>query len=334
MAKKNLLDNLDDMLDEDLDMIAGRQSQLNTSQFNPNLVSKSSAEPINDLFMIPIEQLVSFQRKGESDFSVWDEEELKDMADKMDTGGAYEPIIVRQIDNNKYEILAGEHRVKASKIKGLSKIKSIVYRACSDEKAMDIFLLTNLQRRKMKISDSIYGWSMFAKNHPNIHNKDSFENATHITEIFNTEKLPITMTQYYRYTKMASLIPEFINALDNGKISIRVGYELSFFSSPNQKMFLPFISKLSEEKVKSIRHYIDKQNGVLTEQIIEQYLNIAVKPSESRSKSRYDPKLRTSMAKIRKHITEQIKPIYYDKADAIITQALSEFLSNHPEYKI
>lgn len=332
MAKKNLLDNLDDMLDEDLDMMTS--NQLNPSQFNPNLVSKSSAEPVNDLFMIPVEQLVSFQRKGESDFSVWDEDELNDMANKMDIGGAYEPIIVRQIDNDKYEILAGEHRVKASKIKGLSKIKSVVYRACSDEKAMDIFLLTNLQRRKMKISDSIYGWSMFAKNHPNINNKDALENATYITDIFNTEKLPITMTQYYRYVKMSSLIKEFINALDNGKISIRVGYELSFFSDANQKMFLPFISKLSEEKVKAIRHYIDKENGVLTEQVIDEYLNTAVKPSESRSKGQYDSKLRTSMAKIRKRITEQIKPVYYDKADDIITQALSEFLINHPEYKV
>ncbi len=40
------------------------------------------------------------------------------------------------------------------------------------------------------------------------------------------------------------------------------------------------------------------------------------------------------MSKIKKRITKQIKPVYYDKADDIITEALSEFLVNHPEYKV
>ncbi len=82
-------------------------------------------EKIFDLFMIPIDKLVSFQRKGERDFSVWNQDKLNDMANKMDTDGAYNLIIVRQIDNDKY--LTTAIKPSESRFKGQYEFKVIEY---------------------------------------------------------------------------------------------------------------------------------------------------------------------------------------------------------------
>ena len=326
MAKKNDLDLLDEQIS--LNNAPSKRDTTKPSQFHSSFLSESSAKKAEGLYTIPIDNLVQFTKKGDGDFSEWEDADLQELADKMDDSGAYEPILVRQMPSGgKFEILAGEHRVKASRLKGLKEIKAIVFRACSDEKAMDIFLLTNLQRRKTKISDAIYGWSMFAAAHPTVRSSKSLETVTSsITEIANTDKMPITLSQYYRFVKMANLISELIKALDNHKISIRVGYELSRLNQEEQRLFLPYLSSLSEPKMQKLIKDMQEQDFLLNTSIIEQYmLNKKTKDST------YDSSLRKGMKNIRIDISKRIKPDYYSKVDEIMKEALDIYLQNHPE---
>lgn len=78
---------------------------------------------------------------------VFDERALKELALSIKEHGVIHPIIVRQV-NNKYEIIAGERRYKASAMAGLTKIPAIV-RNLDDKEAAKIALLENLQRRNL-----------------------------------------------------------------------------------------------------------------------------------------------------------------------------------------
>ena len=78
---------------------------------------------------------------------VFDERALKELALSIKEHGVIHPIIVRQV-NNKYEIIAGERRYKASAMAGLTKIPSII-RNLDDKEAAKIALLENLQRRNL-----------------------------------------------------------------------------------------------------------------------------------------------------------------------------------------
>ena len=78
---------------------------------------------------------------------VFNEEALQELADSIKEHGVFQPIIIKKSIKG-YEIIAGERRVKASKLAGLDEIPAIV-RDFSDEEMMEIALLENLQRENL-----------------------------------------------------------------------------------------------------------------------------------------------------------------------------------------
>lgn len=78
---------------------------------------------------------------------VFDERALKELAASIKEHGVIHPIIVRQV-NNKYEIIAGERRYKASALAGMTKIPAIINNL-DDKEAAKVALLENLQRKNL-----------------------------------------------------------------------------------------------------------------------------------------------------------------------------------------
>lgn len=78
---------------------------------------------------------------------VFDEKPLKELAVSIKEHGVIQPIIVRKV-NDKYEIIAGERRYKASALAGLTKIPAII-RDLDDKETSKVALLENLQRKNL-----------------------------------------------------------------------------------------------------------------------------------------------------------------------------------------
>ena len=78
---------------------------------------------------------------------VFDETGLEELADSIKEHGVIQPIIVRQM-GNKYELIAGERRTKASALAGLTTIPAIV-KNMDDKESAKVSLLENLQRRNL-----------------------------------------------------------------------------------------------------------------------------------------------------------------------------------------
>ncbi len=78
---------------------------------------------------------------------VFNEEALQELAASIKEHGVFQPIIIKKSIKG-YEIIAGERRVKASKIAGLEEIPAII-RDFTDEEMMEIALLENLQRENL-----------------------------------------------------------------------------------------------------------------------------------------------------------------------------------------
>lgn len=77
----------------------------------------------------------------------FDEEALNELSTSIKEHGVIQPIIVRQL-GDKYEIIAGERRYKASALAGLTKIPAII-RNLDDKEASKVALLENLQRKDL-----------------------------------------------------------------------------------------------------------------------------------------------------------------------------------------
>ena len=79
---------------------------------------------------------------------VFRDQALDELALSIKEHGVIQPIIVRQIVNNKYEIIAGERRYKASTIAGKTTIPAIV-RNLDDKETSKQALLENIQRQDL-----------------------------------------------------------------------------------------------------------------------------------------------------------------------------------------
>jgi len=78
----------------------------------------------------------------------FDKQLLGDLVESIKANGLIQPIVVRRIENNKYEIIAGERRWRAGQIAGLSKVPVIVTEA-TDQKAFELALGENIQREDL-----------------------------------------------------------------------------------------------------------------------------------------------------------------------------------------
>lgn len=77
-----------------------------------------------------------------------DSESLEELASSIRAQGVIQPIVVRQVTNGKYEIIAGERRWRASQLAGLTEIPALI-KEVPDEAAVAIALIENIQRESL-----------------------------------------------------------------------------------------------------------------------------------------------------------------------------------------
>ncbi|MBX6422535.1 ParB/RepB/Spo0J family partition protein [Thermosulfurimonas sp. F29] len=85
------------------------------------------------------------------------EEELARLADSIREKGVLQPLLVREIAPGTYELVAGERRLRAAKMAGLSEVPVLV-KALSDEEALSVALIENLQREDLNPLEEAEGY--------------------------------------------------------------------------------------------------------------------------------------------------------------------------------
>lgn len=76
------------------------------------------------------------------------QDSLEELADSIRVQGLIQPIVIRPIDNGKYEIVAGERRWRASRMAGLTEVPVLI-RDVSDRSAIAMALIENIQRENL-----------------------------------------------------------------------------------------------------------------------------------------------------------------------------------------
>jgi len=107
--------------------------------------SPQAAEKDGDLKNIPIELIQRGKYQPRTDMH---EEALEELAASIRAQGVMQPIVVRPISSDKYEIIAGERRWRASQIAGIDTIPAII-KLVGDEAAIAMSLIENIQRENL-----------------------------------------------------------------------------------------------------------------------------------------------------------------------------------------
>jgi len=116
----------------------------------PNMmedVAQSNLTSVEDseLQYLPIEQLQQGKYQPRKDMS---SEALEDLSNSIRSQGIIQPIVVRNVSENSYEIIAGERRWRAAQLAEIDKIPCIIKNVV-DEAAIAIALIENIQREDL-----------------------------------------------------------------------------------------------------------------------------------------------------------------------------------------
>jgi len=87
----------------------------------------------------------------------FDDVKIQELADSIKKHGVLSPILVREVGLDKFEVIAGERRVRASKIAGLKTIPSLVNQK-EDQEALEAALIENLQREDLNPVEEARGY--------------------------------------------------------------------------------------------------------------------------------------------------------------------------------
>lgn len=87
----------------------------------------------------------------------FDEETLAELADSIAQHGVLQPLLVRPVGSDFYQIVAGERRWRASRMAGLQEVP-VVIRELTDNEVMEIALIENLQREDLSAVEEAQGY--------------------------------------------------------------------------------------------------------------------------------------------------------------------------------
>lgn len=111
--------------------------------------------------MVPIEFIARSPRNPRRYF---DENELQDLAASIRQHGIVQPVVVRTVEQNRFEIIAGERRWRAAQLAGFTEVPVIV-RDVDDRTALELAIVENVQRSDLNPLEEALGYEQLIAEH-------------------------------------------------------------------------------------------------------------------------------------------------------------------------
>ena len=189
------------------------------------------------LMMLPIKHLVPGKYQPRK---VMNEKSLNELTESIKSQGVMQPILVRKIGNEKYEIIAGERRWRASSSAGIESVPVLV-KEITDATALEMALIENIQREDLNVIEEAIGIKRLI---------DEFQ-MTHEAAADALGKSRVAVSNILR---LLNLCEHVQNALLNSKIEMGHARALLSLGLDEQAMLCQkiIIQKLSVRDVEKI----------------------------------------------------------------------------------
>lgn len=302
-------------------------------EFNPDLSATKlptditgGMKQLTSFMDIPCSHIVEFRQKRDSDFSRWSEEAFEMLVDSVREHGVLEPVTVRPIEGEEpqFEMLAGEHRWRASMACGRVTIPARVVRECSDEAALEIFSITNLLRRENSLRDKVNGWW-------HLHQISRYKRKADLDRLVEEGVIDKNLLvrakgsgrQISNYVKMHDLIDALMDLAEAKKISIKAATHLAYLMPEHQEDLVLYASHLNDVlKASQLRKL--EEAGNWTEERIQEILVPA------------DNHVVIPFRKVEKNvglvIRSKLPETAYERAADIVERALDLYLEAYSEF--
>ena len=161
--------------------------------------------PVSDNNLNTIEiEISKIDNNKEQPRKNFDPTALKELADSIKTYGVIQPILVTPV-GDRYMIVAGERRFRASKLAGLKKIPAVV-KEYSKQQIQEISLLENIQREDLNPIETAKAM------------KELLDNYNWTQDVL-ADRLGKSRPVVANYVRLLQLCPEVIELIESGKLS-------------------------------------------------------------------------------------------------------------------
>jgi len=183
--------------------------------------SEVKTQGSSNLNEIPIEQIEPNPDQPRREF---DETAMQELANSIQTMGIIAPITLRQVSGNRYQIIAGERRWRASQRAGLTSIPAYI-RTANDESVMELALVENIQREDLNAIEIALAYEHLAE-------------ASGMTQERISERVGKSRTAVTNYMRLLKLPAQIQMALKNREIDMGHARALLAIDSPSMQLKL------------------------------------------------------------------------------------------------
>ena len=225
-------------------------------------------QPVN----ISVEKLRPFEGHP---FKVKDDEGMNTLIESVQTQGILSPLIVRPIENtDEYEVISGHRRLHAAVKAGITEVPALIYALDRDSAAIAV-VDSNLHREHILPSEKAFAYKMkldamsrqgFRSDLTSDQVGRKLETADIIAQQSDDSK-----TQVRRYIRLTNLIPELLEFMDEGKMALSVGVELSYLDDQLQYDVLEQCEQndCTPSYSQAFRMHKADREGLLTKAVIQ-----------------------------------------------------------------
>ena len=195
--------------------------------------------PVN----IPVEKIRPFEGHP---YKVLDNDEMNNLIDSIQQKGVISPIVVRPLENtdDEYEIISGHRRLRASVKAGLETVPALIYAVSRDEAAV-MLVDSNLHREHILPSEKAFAYKLKLEAIKRQGERTDLTSRQVVGKLESADLISETESgrQVQRYIRLTYLIPELLDMMDEDKIALSVGVELSFLDEQMQYDLLRIIEE-------------------------------------------------------------------------------------------
>jgi ParB family chromosome partitioning protein len=166
--------------------------------------SQNSGASVGSIVRVPLDLIVVNPKQPRRDF---DPIALKELSESIALHDIIQPITVIKLSPNKYQLISGERRWRASKMAGLKDIPAYVRTAGDDQEMLELALLENLQRENLNAIEIALSYRMLM-------------DECALTQEQVAERMKKERSTVANYLRMLKLPPDIQKAVRDGQLSM------------------------------------------------------------------------------------------------------------------
>lgn len=231
-------------------------------------------------------------------FRVVDDEKMTELVESIKKNGIVSPVLVRPDDEGTYEMISGHRRMHAAQLIGLKTIPVII-REMTDDEAVIFMVDANIQREEVLPSEKAFAYKMRLDamkrqaGRPSKENEGQHDpNLLHARDAL-AEQVNDSARTINRYVRLTFLVPDLLELVDKGRLSVTPAVDVSYFPEQIQKYLVEYINEngfLKADQVARLKREL-RQGENMTQDAVITYLNASMQVKSSRKVTISEKKL-------------------------------------------